>query len=89
MDKNLLFLSNIEISHDLVYAFNSLKSKFNLLNSKIKNFDNLKNEIMNYILNFNYDRAMVEFRILKAKFGKEDRYKDQIRELRRLIRKLK
>lgn len=89
MDKNLLFLSNIKISYDLVYAFNSLKSKFNLLNSKIKSFDNLKNGIMNYILNFNYERAMVEYRILKAKFGKEDRYKNQIRELRKLIRKLK
>mgnify|MGYP001213721001 CR=1 FL=1 len=89
MDKNMLFLSNIKISYDLVYAFNSLKSKFSLLNSKIKSFDNLRNEIMNYILNSNYERAMIEYKVINAKFGKEDRYKDQIKELRKLIRRLK
>lgn len=89
MDKNLVFLNNIDIENDLVYAFNNLKSKFGKLKSRLKTFDNMKNDVMNYLLNSNINKANKTFKLMQIKFGNDSKFKKQLQELKRSIRKRK
>jgi hypothetical protein len=87
MDKNLIFLNNIDIEYDLVYAFDNLKSKFGKLKLRLKTFENMKNELMNYLLNSNIQKAKDELELMKVKFGKNSLYKKELQNLKKLIRK--
>lgn len=87
MDKNMLFLNNINIEYDLVYAYNNLKSNFGKLKSKIKTFEYMKNELMNFLLNSNIDKAEEIYFEMKTKFGNEKKFKKGLSELKKKIRK--
>ena len=87
MDKNLLFLNNINIEYDLVYAFENLKSKLEKLKSRLRTFENMKNEVLNFLLNANKERAKAEFELMQIKFGKNTKYKKDLQDLKKIIRR--
>ena len=70
-----------------MYAFDNLKSKFGKLNLRLKTFENMKNELMNYLLNSNIQKAKDELELMKVKFGKNSLYKKELQNLKKLIRK--